>query len=114
MRTHFGADDAAAVLAACVRAATEPSRIENTAQVIEAVAGADRPELGMAAMRLLDLGKSCAQKKAAVETIRRLHYLRARSALVKLDRQRLAQKSHPAPAVACFGTTIADTIEALK
>ena len=68
----------------------------------------------MAALRLLDVGKTCAQKKAAVETIGRLRYLRARGALVKLDRQRLAHAGHPTPAVACFGTTIADTIEQLK
>jgi hypothetical protein len=114
LRAHFDADASAALLAACVRDATEPVRIEKAAQLIEAVAGAERPELGMAALRLLDVGKSCAQKKAAVETIRRLHYLRARGALVKLDRLRLAHASHPPPSVACFGTTIADTIEQLK
>ncbi len=111
-KAHFDADESAALLNACVRAATEPARIENAAALIEAIAGSERPELGMAALRLLDVGKSCAQKKAAVETIRRLHYLRARPTLVKLDRQRLA---HPKAApVACFGTTIADTIEQLK
>ena len=114
LRAHFDADETAALLLACARAASEPERIVNASALIEAVAGAERPELAMAAMRLLDVGKSCAQKKAAVETIGRLHYIRARAALVKLDRQRLAQKSHPAPAVACFGTTIADTIERLK
>ena len=114
LRAHFDADASAALLAACVRAASEPARIENAAALLEAVAGADRPELGMAALRLLDVGKTCAQKKAAVETIRRLHYLRARPALVKLDRQRLAHPKNPPPAVACFGTTIADTIEQLK
>jgi hypothetical protein len=113
-RAHFDADESAALLLACVRASSEPARIQNASQLIEAIGGAERPELGMAAMRLLDVGKSCAQKKAAVETIGRLHYIRARGALVKLDRQRLAQKSHPTAAVACFGTTIADTIERLK
>ena len=114
LHTRFDADGAAALLAGCVRAATEPARIENTSRLLAAVAGAERPELGMAAMRLLDLGKSCAQKKAAVETIRRLRYVRARGALVKLDRQRLAHAKNPPPTVACFGTTIADTIEELK
>jgi serine/threonine-protein kinase len=114
LRAHFDADQTAALLLACVRATTEPSRIQNASAFIEAVAGAERPELGMAAMRLLDIGKTCAQKKAAVETIGRLHYIRARAALVKLDRQRLAHQQHPPPAVACFGTTIADTIERLK
>jgi serine/threonine-protein kinase len=114
LRARFDADGTAALLAGCVRAATEPARVENTARLIAAIAGAERPELGMAAMRLLDLGKSCAQKKAAVETIRRLRYLRARGALVKLDRQRLAHAKNPPPPLACFGTTIADTIEELK
>jgi eukaryotic-like serine/threonine-protein kinase len=113
-RAHFDADESAALLLTCVRASSEPARIQNASQLIEAIGGAERPELGMAAMRLLDVGKSCAQKKAAVEIIGRLHYIRARGALVKLDRQRLAQKSHPTAAVACFGTTIADTIERLK
>jgi tRNA A-37 threonylcarbamoyl transferase component Bud32 len=114
LRAHFDADESAALLAACVRAATDPARVENAARLVETVAGADRPELGMAALRMLDVGKSCAQKKAAVATIRRLHYLRARAALVKLDRQRLAHQSHPPPALACFGTSIADAIEQLK
>jgi len=114
LRAHFDADAAAALLAACVRAASEPARIENAAALIEAVAGAERPELGAAALRLLDVGKSCAQKKAAVETIRRLRYLRARPALVKLDRARLAHAKNPPPALACFGTSIADAIEELK
>jgi hypothetical protein len=114
LRGHFDADENAALLLACVRATVEPSRIENAARLIEATVGAERPELGMAAMRMLDVGKTCAQKKAAVETIRRLHYLRARNALVKLDRLRLAQKGHPTPAVSCFGTVIAETIEQLK
>jgi serine/threonine protein kinase len=114
LRAHFDADETAALLAACVRAATEPARIENAAALIESVAGADRPELGMAALRMLDVGKTCAQKKAAVETIRRLRYLRARPTLVKLDRLRLAHPKNPPAAVACFGTTLADAIEQLK
>jgi len=114
LRAHFDADETASLLVACVRAATDPARVENAARLIETVAGADRPELGMAALRMLDVGKSCAQKKTAVATIRRLHYLRARGALVKLDRQRLAHQSHPPPALACFGTSIADAIEQLK
>jgi hypothetical protein len=114
LHARFDADGAAALLAGCVRATAEPARVENTSRLLAAVAGAERPELGMAAMRLLDVGKSCAQKKAAVETIRRLRYVRARSALVKLDRQRLAHAKNPPPAVACFGTTIAETIEELK
>ena len=114
LRAHFDADETAALLAACVRAATEPARIDNAAQLIESVAGAERPELGLAALRMLDVGKTCAQKKTAVETIRRLRYLRARPALVKLDRLRLAHPKNPPPAVACFGTTIADAIEQLK
>jgi hypothetical protein len=63
---------------------------------------------------MLDVGKTCAQKKAAVETIGRLRYTRARGALVKLDKQRLAQKSHPGPALACFGDSISHAIEQLK
>ena len=114
LRAHFDADESATLLLGCVRAAAEPARIENAARLIESVAGADRPELGMAALHMLDVGKSCAQKKAAVETIRRLHYLRARGALVKLDRQRLAHQSHPPAALACFGNSIADAIEQLK
>ncbi|HEX4456387.1 MAG TPA: protein kinase [Polyangia bacterium] len=114
LREQLGVEPTAALLLACIRATVEPSRIENTARLIEAVAGGERPELAMAALRMLDVGKSCAQKKAAVEVIRRLHYLRARGALITLDRVRLAQAHHPSPAVACFGTTIADTIEQLK
>ncbi|HEX8953402.1 MAG TPA: hypothetical protein VF945_16215, partial [Polyangia bacterium] len=114
LRAHFDADEAAALLAGCVRAATEPARVENAARLIEGVAGPERPELGLAALRMLEVGKTCAQKKSAVETIRRLHYLRARGALVKLDRLRLAHASRPPPSLACFGTTIADTIEQLK
>jgi hypothetical protein len=53
-----------------VRGAIEPARIENAAQPIEASAGAERPELGIAALRTIEIGKSCAEKKAAVETIR--------------------------------------------
>ena len=68
----------------------------------------------MAALRMLEVGRTCAQKKSAVEVIRRLHYLRARGALVKLDRMRLAHASHPPAAVACFGTSITETIEQLK
>jgi hypothetical protein len=101
-------------LLACVRATSDPNRIDNAAKVIESVAGAERPELAMAALRMLDVGKTCAQKKAAVETIRRLHYLRARGTLVKLDRQRLAHQSHEPATLACFGTTIAEAIEQLK
>ncbi len=114
LRDQFGVEQTPPLLLACIRAAAEPGRIENTARLIEAVSGADRPELAMAALRMLDIGKTCAQKKAAVETIRRQHYLRARGALIKLDRLRLAQQHHPSPAVACFGTTIAETIEQLK
>ena len=114
LRTHIGVDDTPPLLLACVRAAADGNRIENASRLIEAVSGGDRPELGMAALRLLDVGKSCAQKKSAVETIRRLHYLRARTALVKLDRQRLAHQGHEPPTLACFGSTIADAIEQLK
>jgi hypothetical protein len=113
LHKHF-ADETPALLMPCIRAAVDATRIENAAQLIEAVAGAERPELGMAALRVLDVGKTCAQKKAAVDTIRRLHYLRARGALVKLDRQRLAHKGHEPPTLACFGNSIADTIELLK
>jgi hypothetical protein len=114
LRTQFGTDDTPPLLLACIRATADPKRIENASGLIEAVSGAERPELATAALRMLDVGKTCAQKKAAVEVIRRLHYLRARSALIKLDRVRLAHQSHPPPAVACFGTTIAETIEQLK
>jgi serine/threonine protein kinase len=111
---HLAADESVGLLAACIQATEDPTRIENTARVIEAVGGTERPELGRAAMRMLDFGKTCAQKKAAVETIGRLHYVRARGALVKLDRQRLAHKSHPEPALACFGDSIGHAIEQLK
>src|SRR5262249_38390165 len=114
LRADIGVEPATSLLLSCVRASSEPARIENAARVIEAVAGADRPELGLAAMRMLDVGKTCAQKKAAVDVIRRLHYLRARNALIKLDRVRLAHQSHPPASVACFGTSIAETIEQLK
>jgi hypothetical protein len=114
LRAQIGVAETPALLLACVRASSDPNRIDNAANVIEAVAGADRPELGMAALRMLDVGKTCAQKKTAVETIRRLHYLRARGTLVKLDRQRLAHQSHEPAALACFGTTIAEAIEQLK
>jgi hypothetical protein len=114
LRAQFGADATAPLLMACVRTAVEPGRIENASRLIEAVSGAERPELAMAALRMLDVGKSCAQKKGAVEVIRRLHYLRARGALIKLDRVRLAHQSHPTAATACFGTSIAETIEQLK
>ncbi len=114
LRAQFGAAESAPLLLGCVRAAVDGNRIENAARLIEAVSGADRPELAMAALRMLDLGKTCAQKKAAVEVIRRLHYLRARGALIKLDRVRLAHQSHPPAAVACFGTSIAEAIEQLK
>jgi serine/threonine-protein kinase len=111
---HFKADESVGLLAACIQATDEPGRIENTARVIETVGGPERPELGRAAMRILDVGKTCAQKKAAVETIGRLHYARARGTLIKLDRQRLAQKNHPGPALACFGDSIQHAIEQLK
>jgi hypothetical protein len=114
LHEHFGPDEAPVLLLACIRAAVDPNRIENAAQLIESTSGPDRPELGMAAMRMLEVGKTCVQKKSAVETIRRLHYLRARSALVKLDRARLAQKGQLPPAMACFGTSIAEAIEQLK
>jgi cytoskeletal protein RodZ len=114
LRDQFGVEQTPPLLLGCIRAAVDPSRIENTSRLVEAVSGAERPELAMAALRMLDLGKTCAQKKAAVEVIRRLHYLRARGALIKLDRLRLAQQHRPSPAVACFGTTIAETIEQLK
>ncbi len=114
LRAHFDADEAAALLVGGARAATDPARVENAGELIALAAGPERPELGMTALRMLEVGKSCAQKKAAVETIRRLHYLRARGALVKLDRLRLAHQSHPPAALACFGTTIAETIEQLK
>jgi hypothetical protein len=115
LRAQFGADGTAPLLLACVRpAVVEPGRIENASRLIEAVSGAERPELAMAALRLLEVGKTCAQKKGAVEVIRRLRYLRARGALIKLDRVRLAHQSHPTAATACFGTSIAETIEQLK
>jgi hypothetical protein len=114
LRTQIGIAETPSLLLACVRATSDPNRIDNAAKVIESVAGAERPELAMAALRMLDVGKTCAQKKAAVETIRRLHYLRARGTLVKLDRQRLAHQSHEPATLACFGTTIAEAIEQLK
>jgi len=114
LRAQIGVAEAPSLLLACARATSDPNRIENAAKVIESVAGAERPELAVAALRMLDVGKTCAQKKAAVETIRRLHYLRARGTLVKLDRQRLAHQSHEPAALACFGTTIAEAIEQLK
>jgi hypothetical protein len=114
LRSQLGADETATLLGACVRASSDPNRIENASRLIAAVAGAERPELAVAALRMLEVGKSCAQKKAAVEVIGRLRYLRARGALVKLDRVRLAQQSHPPATLACFGTTIANAIEQLK
>src|SRR5205823_10968619 len=114
LRAHIGVAETAPLLLGCIRAAADATRLENAAKLIEAVSGADRPELGVAAMRLLDVGKTCAQKKSAVEVIRRLRYLRARGALIKLDRQRLAHAGHPPAALACFGTSIAETIEQLK
>src|SRR5262249_2404593 len=69
-----------ALLAPCIRAAAEASRIENAAQLIEAVAGPERPELGLAALRVLGGAQSCPQKKAGGGTIPRLRYLRARGA----------------------------------
>ena len=114
LRAQFGVEQTPSLLLPCIRAATEPGRLENASRVIEAVSGAERPELAMAAARMLDVGKSCAQKKAAVDVIRRLHYVRARGALVKLDRQRLAHQTHPPAAFACFGTSIAEAIEQLK
>jgi hypothetical protein len=111
---HFGAGETPPLMMACVRAAGDAGRIDSAARLIESVAGADRPEIGMAEMRILDVGKTCAQKKAAVEVIRRMHYLRARGALIKLDRVRLAHQNHPPAAVACFGTAIAEAIEQLK
>jgi hypothetical protein len=114
LRHNFGAAETPALLLGCIRAADEPDRIAGAAKLLETVSGTDRPELGVAALRVLELGKTCAQKKAAVETIGRLRYLRARPTLVKLDRQRLAQQAHPTPAVSCFGTSIADAIEQLK
>ena len=114
LRAQIGVDQAPSLLLACVRATSDPNRIDNAAKVIESVAGAERPELAIAALHLLDVSKSCAQKKAAVEVIRRLHYLRARGTLVKLDRQRLAHQGHEPAALACFGTTIAEAIEQLK
>ena len=114
LRAQIGVAETPPLLYACIRAASDPARIDNAAHVLEEVAGSERPELAMAALRMLDVGKTCAQKRAAVETIRRLHYLRARGTLVKLDRQRLAHQGHEPPALACFGTTIADAIEQLK
>lgn len=114
LRAHFDADGTASLLSACVRAATDAARIDRTAQLLEAVDGSERPELGAAALRMLDVGKTCAQKKIAVEMIGRLHYLRARGTLVKLDRQRLAHAKNPPPTLACFGSSIADAIEQLK
>jgi serine/threonine-protein kinase len=114
LRDHFGPDETPALLFTCVRVAVEPDRITNAMHLIEITSGPDRPELGQSAMRLLDVGKTCEQKKSAVETIRRLHYARARGSLVKLDKVRLAQKDHPTAATACFGTSIAETIEQLK
>jgi hypothetical protein len=54
------------------------------------------------------------QKKAAVDTIKRLHYVRARPVLVKLDRARLAHRAHPPAGVACFGSALSEAIEQLK
>ncbi|MCA1662676.1 MAG: serine/threonine protein kinase [Myxococcales bacterium] len=114
LRAQIGVAETPTLLVACIRAAGDPNRIENAAQVIESVAGAERPELGIAALRMLDVGKTCAQKKAAVEVIRRLRYMRARATLIKLDRQRLAHQSHEPATLECFGTTIAEAIEQLK
>jgi eukaryotic-like serine/threonine-protein kinase len=114
LRAQFGTEETPSLLLGCVRAAVDPGRIENAAKLIAAVSGAERPELAIAALRILDVGKSCAQKRAAVEVIRRLHYLRARGALIKLDRVRLAHQGHPPASVACFGTSIAEAIEQLK
>ena len=114
LRVQFGVEQTPALLLGCIRAAADPIRIENASRLLEAVCGAQRPELAMAALRMLEVGKTCAQKKAAVEVIGRLHYLRARGALIKLDRVRLAHQSHPPAAVACFGTSIAEAIEQLK
>jgi serine/threonine-protein kinase len=104
LRRHFGTQDTPGLLLECIRAAAEPERIAGMTRLIETVSGADRPELGAAALRMLAVSKSCAQKEAAVRSIGRLRYLPARPALVKLERQRLG----------CLGTAVADALAELK
>src|SRR5262249_35738057 len=109
-----GQEGTPVLLAPCIRAGQDFLYVKNAVTLLETVSGPEKAEHGLAALRVLDLPKTtCAQKKAAVEELGALRYSRARLALIRLEKERVAQK-HPSPQFACFGTSIGDALAQLK
>ncbi|HJZ88448.1 MAG TPA: serine/threonine-protein kinase [Polyangia bacterium] len=99
---HFGPDETVGLLSHCIKDAPTVARIENAVQIIEVVAVADKTLYGPAALRELEVAKTCVEKKRAVEKLGRLHYARARDALNKLKN------------VHCLGTAVSDALDQLN
>src|SRR5262249_39225289 len=112
---HFGEDGTPVLLAPCIKTAQDALYVKNAVALLEVVSGPEKADRGAGALRVLELPKTtCAQKKAAVEELGNLHYARARTALSKLEKERLAQKQHPSAQFACFGSSIADALAQMK
>jgi hypothetical protein len=96
----------------CLRAATDLQSLRTTMAFIARAAGPTELDRGLIAMRELEFAGTCAERRAAVETLAELRDHRAQAALARLEHTRIGRGNRAL--ARCLGTTVRRALARLR